>query len=129
MPTYDFVCNSCIRHFEVFINYADYQNPRVLCPFCGSHDTVRCINRVRIGHSEESRIDSLSDPEQLTRLENDPQALGRMMRNMSRDVGEDLGPEFDEVINRLEKGQKPEDIERDLPNLTDPGLSPKDIDD
>ncbi len=127
MPNYDFVCPSCIKHFEVFISYADYDNHRVLCPFCGSYDTVRRISRVRIGHSEESRIDSLLDLEQLTRLENDPQALGQMMRNMSHDIGEDLGPEFDEVVDRLEKGQNPEEIERELPNLTDPGLNPKDI--
>jgi len=126
MPNYDFVCHSCIKRFEVFISYADYDNQRVICPFCGSCNTVRRISRVKIGHSEESRINSLSDPEQLMKFENGPQALGQMMRNMSHDVGEDLGPEFDEVVERLEKGQNPEDIERELPNLTDPGLNPKD---
>jgi hypothetical protein len=32
-----------------------------------------------------------------------------------------MGPEFDEVVNRLEKGQSPEDIERDLPDLGSDG--------
>ena len=41
------------------------------------------------------------------------------MRQMSQELGEDIGPEFDEVVDRLEKGQKPEDIERDLPDLGD----------
>jgi hypothetical protein len=36
---------------------------------------------------------------------------------MSNDMGEDLGPEFDEVIDRLEAGQNPDDIEKDLPDL------------
>ena len=27
-------------------------------------------------------------------------------------MGEDLPPEFDEVVDRLEKGQSPEDIEK-----------------
>ena len=40
-----------------------------------------------------------------------------MMREMSRDLGEDMGSEFDEVVDRLEKGQTPEEIERDLPDL------------
>ncbi len=40
-----------------------------------------------------------------------------MMRDMSRELGEDMGPEFDEVVDRLEKGQSPEEIERDLPDL------------
>jgi hypothetical protein len=50
-------------------------------------------------------------------LEEDPRALGKMMRKMSQQVGEDLPPEFDEVVGRLEKGQSPEEIERDLPDL------------
>jgi hypothetical protein len=40
-----------------------------------------------------------------------------MMRDMSREVGEEMPPEFDEVVNRLEKGQSPDDIERELPDL------------
>jgi len=34
-----------------------------------------------------------------------------------QELGEDMGPEFDEVVDRLEKGQSPEDIENDLPDL------------
>jgi len=48
-----------------------------------------------------------------------------MMREMKSEVGaDDLPAEFDEVVNRLEKGQSPEDIERDMPDLGSdlPGL-------
>ena len=31
--------------------------------------------------------------------------------------GDDLPPEFDEVVDRLEKGQSPEDIEKAIPDL------------
>jgi hypothetical protein len=41
-----------------------------------------------------------------------------MMREMKNEVGaDDLPGEFDEVVSRLEKGQTPEEIERDLPEL------------
>jgi hypothetical protein len=40
-----------------------------------------------------------------------------MMRQMSGEMREDLGPEFDEVVDRLEAGQSPEDIEEALPDL------------
>jgi hypothetical protein len=49
--------------------------------------------------------------------ENDPKSLGRWMRKMSAEVGEDLGPEFDEVVGRLEAGESPEDIESSMPEL------------
>jgi hypothetical protein len=32
-------------------------------------------------------------------------------------MGEDLPPEFDEVVDRLESGQSPEDIESAIPDL------------
>jgi hypothetical protein len=40
-----------------------------------------------------------------------------MMRKMSSEMGEDMGPEFDEMVDRLEKGQSPEEIEKALPDL------------
>ena len=53
-------------------------------------------------------------------LENaDPRTLGRVLREMSSEVGEDMGPEFDEVMGRLERGESPEEIESSLPDLPD----------
>jgi hypothetical protein len=40
-----------------------------------------------------------------------------MMRKMSREVGEDMPPEFDEVVDRLEAGESPEEIEKSMPEL------------
>jgi hypothetical protein len=82
------------------------------------------MTRVRIAKSEESRLDSLgdfSDPSALEGLEDNPQELGRMMRKMGKELGEELPPEFDEVVDRLEKGQSPEEIESALPDLGEDG--------
>jgi hypothetical protein len=43
--------------------------------------------------------------------------MGQMMRKMGKEMGEDLPPEFDEVVDRLESGQSPEDIEKAIPDL------------
>jgi hypothetical protein len=68
--------------------------------------------------SEESRLESLADPGNFAGLdEEDPRSLGRFMRQMSQEMGEDLGPEFNEVIDRLESGQAPEEIEKAMPDL------------
>jgi len=53
--------------------------------------------------------------------EDDPKSLGRWMRKMSDEVGEELGPEFDEVIGRLEAGEDPEAIEQSMPELMGEG--------
>ena len=50
-------------------------------------------------------------------LEDDPKTMGRMMRKMGKEMGEELPPEFDEVVGRLEAGQNPEEIEKAVPDL------------
>jgi putative FmdB family regulatory protein len=117
MPNYDYRCMNCKRRFEVFMAYADYGKQKVTCPHCQSENIQRKIGRVRIGHSEESRLDSYADPSMLEGLEDDPKALGRMMRQMSHELGEDMGPEFTEVVSRLEAGQSPDEIEASMPDL------------
>jgi putative FmdB family regulatory protein len=119
MPNYEYRCLNCRRRFEVFMSYSDYGNRAVQCPRCGSDQVERRIGRVRIARSDSSRLENMASPDQLEGLDEDPRALGRMMRQMSSEIGEDMPPEFDEVVGRLEAGQSPDDIERDLPELAD----------
>ncbi len=131
MPIYQYRCLNCHKRFEIFMSYAEYGTRPVLCTHCGSENVLRRIGRIRIAKSEESRLDDLADPSALAGLEDDPRELGRMMRKMSSEMGEDMGPEFDEVIGRLEAGQSPEDIESELPDLGGPegGLGGGGLDD
>jgi putative FmdB family regulatory protein len=117
MPSYEFRCLNCRRRFEIFMSFSEYGTRTVACPHCKSEKVQRKIGRVRVARSGESRLENMADPSSLAGLEDDPRALGRMMREMSRETGEDMGPEFDEVTGRLEAGQLPEDIEKDLPDL------------
>jgi len=117
MPDYQFRCFDCKKRFDVFITYSEYGTRNVQCTHCGSENVERRIGRIRFARSEESRMESLADPGNLDGLDEDPRALGRMMRQMSGEMGEDLGPEFDEVVNRLEAGQSPEEIEKAVPDL------------
>jgi hypothetical protein len=63
-------------------------------------------------------MEDLADPANLGDLdENDPRSVARWMRKMSDEVGEDMGPEFEEVVDRLESGESPDDIEKTMPDL------------
>jgi putative FmdB family regulatory protein len=121
MPLYDYTCLDCGERFDIFMSYAEYGTRSVACPACGKKATRRRVPRVRVAKSDESRAESLagdfSDPSALAGLENDPQAMGRMMRKMGKEMGEELPPEFDDVVDRLEKGQSPEEIEKEMPDL------------
>lgn len=120
MPAYAYRCLDCRRRFDAFLTYQEYGKKAVACPHCGSANVRRRMTRVRVLRSDDSRAESLTgDLPDLDGLEDDPRALGRAMRKMGREMGEDLPPEFDDVVDRLEKGQSPEEIEQSLPGDSD----------
>ena len=124
MPTYDFICNNCTQRFDIFLTFSEYGKTTVTCTHCGSKNVRRRMTKVRVAKSEESRMDSMADDfSGFEGLEDDPKAMGRMMRKMGKEMGEELPPEFDEVVDRLESGQSPEEVEKALPDLgnTDSG--------
>lgn len=121
MPIYEYRCGDCHKKVSVFfrsfstVNHADAR-----CPHCSGQHLTRLVSKVRVirgaavpaddgGDFDESMFNDVN--------ENDPRSLGRMMRRMADETGEDLGPEFGEVVNRLEKGEDPEAIEKSMPEL------------
>jgi len=59
----------------------------------------------------------------MVQMEENLQALGRMLRKISGELGEEMQPKFNKVADRLEKGQTPDEVKRDLPDNTDEGGS------
>lgn len=123
MPYYEYRCNNCRRFVRLFYTYSEYDSASPTCPHCESTDLKRLISRVALAKSEDSRIDALDPDQMLSGIdEDDPRSLGRAMRRMSQEMGEDLGDEFDEVVGRLEAGESPESIEESMPDLSDGGM-------
>lgn len=119
MPIYEYFCRDCQRRVSLlWRSFADAESRAPICPRCGGQHLTRLISRVAVLRSEESRLEDLADPSALDGLdENDPKSLARFMRKMADETGEDLGPEFEEVIGRLEAGEDPESIEKAMPEL------------
>jgi putative FmdB family regulatory protein len=120
MPIYEYYCRDCRKRVSLFfrtITAAAETKP--VCPHCGGDHLHRLVSRVAVLRSEEARLEALADPAMFAGLdEEDPRALGRMMRQLSNEMGEEMDdPEFSEVIDRLESGQAPEEIEKALPDL------------
>ncbi len=115
MPAYDYRCQNCKKWVVLtYKTYTDFDKATPTCTNCGSTQLTRMITRVALAKSESTRFGDLeNDDSAMDDLANaDPQTIGRFMRNMGQESGEDLGEEFNEVVERLEKGQSPEDIEQ-----------------
>ncbi|HUS85557.1 MAG TPA: FmdB family zinc ribbon protein [Anaerolineales bacterium] len=118
MPTYDYRCCGCGKHNSIYQSYEDYGVASVVCQHCSSEDLERIISRIRVARSEDSRIEALADPSAWGDFdESDPRSMAKMMRKMGDEMGEEMPQEFDEVIGRLESGESPEEIEKNIPDL------------
>jgi len=126
MPIYEYRCARCGKKESKFWRSLSAINEAQLtCSHCGSSQMSRLVSRVRVlrggGESEAPGPDGDLDASLMREMENldenDPRALGRFMRKMAAETGESLGEEFDEVVGRLEKGEDPEKIERDMGEL------------
>ena len=118
MPIYEFRCQDCRRPVRLFISFAEYDTAVPTCPHCHSQNLKRRIGRIAVAKSEDTRMDAMMDDSALAGLdEDDPKSIGRFMRKMSNEMGEDMGDEFDEVVDRLESGESPDSIESSMPDL------------
>lgn len=119
MPIYEYHCTHCNRRVSLlWRSMAAAAEGTPQCPRCGGQQLRRLISRVSVVRSEDSRMDALADTNMLGDLdENDPRSMARWMKRMSREMGEDLGDEFHEVVERLEAGENPEEIENAMPDL------------
>lgn len=123
MPIYEYGCYDCRKRVNVFFrSFSDAETKEAACPRCGGTNLKRLVSKVAFVRSEESRLENLADPSNLAGLdENDPKSMARWMRKMGNEMGEDLGSEFDEVVDRLEAGEDPESIEQSMPDLGSAG--------
>ena len=118
MPIYEYHCPDCKRRVSVVLSYNEYGKVQPACPVCGGKNLRRLISRTRFSRSEESRLESLSDPSAWGDIdEQDPRSMAKMMRRMSSELGEEMGPDFQETVDRLEAGESPDEIEKSMPGL------------
>jgi putative FmdB family regulatory protein len=104
MPIYDYRCGACRKRFAVFFRSFSEIGP-VRCQHCGSEDASKLAPRVAQLLGEDARLDRLSDPSALGDVdENDPASVARWAKRLGREMGEDLGDEFDNAMDELAAG-------------------------
>jgi hypothetical protein len=65
-----------------------------VCKFCNGGNLEQLFSRFAAPKSEESRLESLADPANLSGLdENDPNSVARWMKKMGKELGDDFGGE------------------------------------
>lgn len=117
MPIYEFRCLACKRRTSLFVRSIGAPVSGQ-CEHCGSKKLARLMSKFAVHRGALS----LDDDSAFADIdENDPRAMAKMMRQMGESSGEDLGPEFDEMVGRMERGESPEDVMGDGDGFGDDG--------
>ena len=104
MPVYEFACNACGAPVSIFVR--SVSSPvNGACERCGSRDLRRLVSRFAVKRPargfDESMLDGLD--------ESDPRAMAAFAREMQQEMGDDAGPELEEMVQRLESGESLDD--------------------
>lgn len=132
MPIYEFYCDACNVVFNFFSSRVNTEKiPQ--CPRCGKKELEKQISTfATIGKARE---DGGDDPlagldeakmerafESLMREaehinEDDPKQMAAMMRKFTSQTGVRLGESMEEALSRMEAGEDPEQVEKEMGDL------------
>ena len=105
MPIYEFRCADCRKRTSVFVR--SVSSPvTAACEHCGSKKLTRLMSKFAVHGGKMS----LDDPSSFDIDESDPRAMARWARQMQEESGEELGPEFGDMMSRIESGEDPDEV-------------------
>ena len=111
MPLYEYRCTSCKKRVTI-LTLRVSETVDAVCDRCGARTLERLMSRFAMGRTEESRLESLADPSNLSGLdENDPASTARWMKRMSREMGDEVGggSEIDQMADEMAAGGSADD--------------------
>lgn len=108
MPIYEYRCANCRRRVDIFVQgFSPPTNPS--CAKCGSKELRRIYSSFAMRRSKNDKgvYDEILSDSKLTHglMRNDPRALAEWSRKMARATGEDVTPESEELLSRLDAGE------------------------
>ncbi|MHB8791517.1 MAG: FmdB family zinc ribbon protein [Desulfobulbaceae bacterium] len=132
MPIYEFFCQDCNTIFNFFSSRIN-TDKQPDCPRCGRKKIQRIPSTfATIGKArEEGESDALAglDEAKMEQAmaglmreaeninEDDPRQMAGLMRKFSEKTGISLGDHMEEALSRLEAGEDPDAVEREMGDL------------
>ena len=104
MPVYEYACNACRAKVSVFVRSINSE-VNAACDRCGSTDMRRLISKVAILRTPANPNDinkqALFDGVDYS----DPRSIAQWARNLHGQLGNEMGEEMSEAVERMERGE------------------------
>lgn len=106
MPIYDYYCRACNRRQSLlFMTLGDVEkSPR--CKYCKRRRLSRLLSRFAYHQGEQTRLDDFdtSAPRDES-FYRDNRNVGLWAKKRAREMGVDLGPQFEETVEKARSGK------------------------
>jgi putative FmdB family regulatory protein len=105
MPIYEYLCSQCDR-VNSFLVLRGTSPSQLYCKSCGSQELFRVLSRFAYHKSEADRIEEF-DPSRRygTEFYKDDRNIGLSTQKRLKQMGVDLGSQFDEVVDKARSGE------------------------
>lgn len=112
MPIYEYQCHRCGKEFsQLFLNQREVR--RVRCTYCGSDDLKKLISSFAVHQTEASRLaDFDTSKPRGDDFYKDSRNIGLWAKKRMKEMGVDLGPKMDEIVERGRTGKILEDYNK-----------------
>jgi putative FmdB family regulatory protein len=109
MPIYEYRCDDCQRKVSIYVRDSS-TSPK--CPSCGSGCLSRLFSTFAVRGTHKEIYEDILDDKRLVDglMRDDPQALAEWSRRMSRGMDEQPAPEYEEMLDRMDHGEMPEEF-------------------
>ena len=105
MPIYEYRCNRCNKIFSHLL-LCSREISEVKCKFCRSKDLTKLLSSFSIHQTEESRMKGLDTSKRPSDdFYKDSRNVGLRTKKRMRELGVDLGPKLDEIVERGRTGK------------------------
>jgi putative FmdB family regulatory protein len=131
MPIYEFYCSDCNTIFNFFSKTVN-TSKKPTCPKCktkklsrqvslfaftGKAKETGSMNDLPLDESKMERAMQMLAGEADKVNEDDPRQAANLMRKLTDMTGLKLGPGMEEALNRMARGEDPEQIEAEMGDL------------
>jgi putative FmdB family regulatory protein len=111
VPIYEYECRSCSRITSALI--LKKEEEKILrCELCGGDRLTRVLSRFALHKTEGQRLQDF-DPRgpKSDAFYRDRRNIGLWAKKRAMELGADLGPGFDEVLEKARTAVRPEDLD------------------
>jgi putative FmdB family regulatory protein len=111
MPIYEYHCQACGKDQSLLFLSQREAAARPRCQYCGARRLTRLLSRFAYHQTEAARLNDFDTS--TTRDESfyrDSRNVGLWAKKRAKELGTDLGPQFEETVEKARSGKILDDL-------------------